>query len=101
MSRQIGIGHGPQECFADTPEGQAAQQQAHEAYLCERAKALLSELWKAGRIHIDCRIQGEAALSAALHAVENPGLRNLSQGQGAALANHQWLRELRRSGHDF
>lgn len=101
MSRRIGVGQGPVECFADTPQGQREHQQANDAYICERAKELLCELWKGGRIDIDTRCQGENALSAALHAIENPDLRNLTLRQGATLANQQWVRDQRRSSRDF
>lgn len=101
MSRRIGTGQGPVEAFEDTPAGQQAHQQANEEYICEQAKELLASLWKQGRINMDVRMQGENTLSAALHAIENPHLRNLTPQQGARLANEQWARDQRRIDRDF
>lgn len=84
-----------------TAEEAEAVEQGWEAQRMEHVKEVLTNLWKQGRISIDTRMTGENALSAALHAIENPGLRNLTPQQGMTLANEQWLRESRRNSREF
>lgn len=101
MSRRNGTIDGDDEIVLWTEEEGGAIRQSLDIQMVEHVKELLCSLWKGGRIDIDTRCQGENALSAALHAIENPDLRNLTLRQGATLANRQWMRDQRRSGDEF
>ena len=82
-------------------EDAAAREQAVDSYTLTRAKELLCELWKQGRITADVRFTAESVLSAALYAVENPEARNITQHQGAQMSAAQWLRGQRRINEPF
>lgn len=84
-----------------TPAEAEAIEQSLDAQMIEHVKELLCTLWKQGRVNIDVRMMGEHALSAALHVVENPELRNLTPQQGMTLSNQQWQRDQRRNSRDF
>lgn len=101
MSRRNGNDEGQYTPREFTPAEAEAMEQSLDAQMVEHVKELLANLWKQGRINIDVRMQGENALSAAVAAVENPALRNLTPQQGARLANEQWARDQRRADRDF
>lgn len=84
-----------------TPEEEQAQAQASDVATLTRAKELLCDLWKAGRVTAEVRFDAEAILSAALYAVENPAAKNLTKHEGAGFAGSQWIREQRRSNEPF
>lgn len=101
MSRRNGVGAGDGGEYPWTEGAWRAIEQSLDMQMIAHTKELLCTLWKGGRIDIDTRCQGENALSAALHAIENPDLRNLTLRQGATLANQQWMRDQRRDSSEF
>lgn len=84
-----------------TQDESNALAQANDCYVLQRAKEILCDLWKEGRIHINVRAEGDVALAAALHATENPEARGITQFQGEKLANEQWQREQERKDEEF
>ena len=70
-----------------------SQRQASESDILEQAKQLLCDLWRENRIDMETRSAGEAALSAAHHAVEFPGIRKVGMKQGASLSERQWMKK--------
>lgn len=77
------------------------QAQAADIHTIQRAKELLCDLWKQGRVKIEVWTEGGAALSAALHAVEDPSIKSASLALGASLSNEQWLKEQRSKNEPF
>jgi hypothetical protein len=91
----------------ETPEPQEdymsalSQQQASDSHLLEEAKVLLAWLWLNNRVTLEVRSAAEAALSAALYAIEFPGLRRVGMEQGKSLAAQQWLKKQREADREF
>lgn len=72
-----------------TAEEQAAQEQAVDCHLLEAASTVLVALRKSGRLTSAAYNAGIAALSAALHATENPSVKQINLEWGARLARAQ------------
>lgn len=101
MSGRIYIGNRLVPEGTSLEERRALQQQSNDIYVLQRAKEILVDLWKAGRITPEVRFTGENCLSAALHAVEEPSARKLTIAHGALLAGEQWQREQERNRNEF
>lgn len=84
-----------------TAEEVLAVEQSLDRQMIEHVKELLCTLWKQSRITMDARMEGEIALSAALHAIEHPDLKNIGLGEGAALSPSQWWKSQRSHDREF
>lgn len=101
MSRQV---QGPPEWRKDrwtTQEEEETQAQAADVQTLQRAKALLCELWKQGRISKHLYYLGTVNFSAALLAVEDPSRTFVESRDGIQAAQDQWAREQERSHVSF
>lgn len=78
-----------------------AQQQSSDISTLQRAKELLCDLWKQGRVTIEVRFAAENALSAALYAVEAPAQRDITLAEGAYYSGEQWKREQEAKNREF
>lgn len=101
MSRRIGLDEGYEEQEPWTPEEALAIEQSLDMQMIEHVKELLCALWKQGRITIDTRVAGDSALGAALRAVAQPAVRNLTLKDGLTYSNDQWLHNQRSTSREF
>ena len=90
MSRQIFIGQGTQTYTVGIAEVVEMQEQNNELYALQRAKEILSDLEKQGRITTGLREAGIVALSAAILATEQPYMRNLGHQAGLRASTEQY-----------
>ena len=77
------------------------QEQNNELYALQRAKEILSDLEKQGRITTGLREQGVIALSAAIKAVEYPYMRNLGTQAGLRASTEQYEKAKEVKGRTF
>ena len=101
MSRQIFVeGLHVEDYPYGITEAQAMEQN-NELYALRRAKEILTDLERQGRITTGLREQGVIALSAAIKAVEHPYMRNLGTQAGLRASTEQYEAQQRGKNREF
>ena len=82
-------------------ERTTALEGSNELYALQRAKEILSDLEKQGRITTGLREQGIIALSAAILATEHPYMRSLGTQAGLRASTEQYEAQQRGKNREF
>lgn len=101
MSIRHFIGSEETEEGCDVALMSEAQSQASDTFVLQRAKELLADLWKQGRIDTQVYASGSVCLAAALFAVEHPDVQGVTKRMGQLWGVKLDEREQEAKGREF